>query len=184
MVCGMGSGLSNRPALIARLMRRERSRWKWLIAAGATVLVGTVSALIGPALANGGGGGGGAGETGTATHQHLDSRFSHNRYYYDRGYAVHTLSTRSVTNLVGPEGERYSVLGGNWFRWRGDWYRWWGGAWVVVDAPLGVFVTSLPAYYTTIWRSGTPYYYANETYYVWDYERNAYEVVAPPAGVE
>ena len=26
-------------------------------------------------------GGGGAGEAGTATHQHLDSRFAHNRYY-------------------------------------------------------------------------------------------------------
>jgi hypothetical protein len=159
------------------------SRCKWLVAAGATVLVATVSALIEPALA-GGGGGGGAGETGTATHQHLDSQFSHNHYYYDRGYAVHRVTPGGVANLIGPAGERYYFSGGNWFRWRGDWYRSWGGAWVVVDAPIGMFVTSLPPYYTTVWRSGTPYYYSNETYYVWDAERNEYEVVAPPRRVE
>jgi hypothetical protein len=155
------------------------SRCKWLVAAGATVLVATVAALIEPALA-GGGGGGGAGETGTATHQHLDSRFSHNRYYYDRGYAVHRVAPGGVTTLIGPAGERYYFSGGNWFRWRGDWYRFWGGAWVVVDAPIGALVTSLPPYYTTVWRSGTPYYYANETYYVWDADRNEYKVLAPP----
>jgi len=152
-------------------------RCKWLGAAGATVLVGTVAAVIQPALAGGGGGGG---EAGTATHQHLDSQFSHNRYYYDRGYAVHRVSAGGVANLVGPAGERYYFFEGNWFRWRGDWYRSWGGAWVVVDAPIGMFVTSRPPYYTTIWRSGSPYYYANETYYVWDAERNEYEVVARP----
>jgi len=148
----------------------------WLRAAGATVLVGTGSALFQHAWANGGGG---AGETGTATHQHLDSRFSHNRYYYDRGFAVHKTRTGGTT-LIAPEGERYYLVGGNWFRWRGDLYRWWGGAWVVVDAPIGVSVPLLPPHYTTIWRSGAPYYYANETYYVWRAEQNEYEVVASP----
>jgi hypothetical protein len=151
----------------------------WLAAAGAAVLVGTGSAWTQHARANGGGGGG-AGESGTATHQHLDSRFTHNRYYYDRGYAVHTPPPGGVSNLTGPNGERYYFQGGNWYRWRGDWYRCWGGAWVVVDAPVGVFVPLLPPYYTTIWSSGAPYYYANETYYVRDAERNAYEVVTPP----
>ena len=149
----------------------------WLRAAGATVLVGTGSALFQHAWANGGGG---AGETGTATHQHLDSRFSHNRYYYDRGFAVHKTRTGGTATLISPEGDRYYFVGGNWFRWRSDWYRCWGGAWAVVDAPVGVFVPLLPPYYTTIWRGGTPYYYANETYYVWHAERNEYEVVASP----
>jgi hypothetical protein len=130
---------------------------------------------------NGGGGGGGAGEWGTATHQHLDSRFSHNRYYYDRGYAVHTAPADGVSDLSGRNGERYYFQRGNWFRWRGDWYRWWGGAWVVVDAPVGVLVPLLPPYYTTIRCSGTAYYYANDTYYVWNPLQEAYQVVAPPA---
>jgi len=131
-----------------------------------------------------GGGGGGAGESGTATHQHLDSRFSHDRYYYDRGYAMHAAPAGGVADLMGPNGERFYFQGGNWYRWRGDWYRCWGGAWVVVDAPLGVFVLSLPPYYTTIWRNGVLYYYANETFYVRDAVRNAYEVTASPDAAE
>ena len=127
-------------------------------------------------------GGGGAGESGTATHQHLDSGFAHDRYYYDRGYAVHRPPAGGITNLIGRNGECYYYQGGNWFRWRGDWYRWWGGAWIVVDAPVGMLVPSLPPHYTTIGRSETPYYYANETYYVWNPERSAYEVVPAPGG--
>jgi len=155
----------------------EGQRCNWLIAAGAALVVGTGLALTQHAW--GRCGGGGAGEFGTATHQHLDSRFSHNRFYYDRGYAVHTPPAGGVANLIGLKGERYYFQGGNWYRWRGDWYRSWGGAWVVVDAPIGMFVPLLPPYYTMIWEGGTPYYYANETYYVWDAGRNEYEVVAP-----
>lgn len=151
---------------------------RWLAASVAAVLVGTGSPLLQQARANGGGG---AGEAGTATHQHLDSRFSHNRYYYDRGYAMHALRAGGVSNLSGPNGERYYFQDGNWYRWRGDWYRCWGGAWIVVDAPVGAFVPLLPPHYTTIWWNGSPYYYANETYYVRDAERGAYEVVTPPA---
>lgn len=159
----------------------EDKRCNWLVAAGATVLVGTGSALIQPAWAQSGGGGG-AGESGTATHQHLDSRFSHNRYYYDRGFAVRTPPAGGVENLIGRNGERYYFQGGNWYRWRGEWYRCWGGAWVVVDAPVGIFVPLLPPTSTTIRWNGIRYYYANETFYAWNAERNEYEVVAPPDG--
>jgi hypothetical protein len=155
----------------------KQQRCDWLAVASAAVLVTTGSALTQDTWACGGGG---AGEFGTATHQHLDSRFSHNRYYYDRGYAVHKPPAGGVANLIGPNGERYYFQGGNWYRWRGDWYRWWGGAWVVVDAPVGVFVPLLPPYYTTIRRNGIAYYYANDTYYVLNAERNEYEVVIPP----
>src|SRR6516164_2619034 len=166
-------------------MYGKRQRGNSLAAAGAVLLV-----AIGPVLTqhagahNGGGGGGGAGEAGTATHQHLDSQFSHNRYYYDRGYAVHTPPAGGVANLIGRNGERYYFQGGNWYRWRGEWYRCWGGAWVVVDAPVGMFVPVLPPYYTAISLSGTRYYYANETYYVWDTLQNEYQVVAPPDGLK
>jgi hypothetical protein len=156
----------------------RKQRCAWLAAVSAAVLLTAGSTLTQDARACGGGG---AGESGTGTHQHLDSRFSHNRYYYDRGYAVHTAPVGGVANLIGPNGERYYFQGGNWYRWRGDWYRWWGGgAWVVVDAPIGVFVPLLPPYYTTIWRSGIAYYYANETYYVLNAGRNEYEVVISP----
>jgi hypothetical protein len=166
-------------------MYGERQRGTWLTAVGAAFLFGAGSAFSQPAWShNGGGGGGGAGESGTATHQHLDSRFSHNRYYYDRGYAVHTPPAGGVANLIGRNGERYYFQGGNWYRWRGDWYRCWGGAWIVVNAPVGLFVPLLPPHSTALWSSGTRYYYANETYYVWDAERNGYEVVLPPDAIK
>jgi len=161
-------------------MYRKVKRCNWLVATGVAVLMGAGASLTRHAWANGAGGGGGGGESGTATHQHLDSGFQHNRYYYDRGYAVHTPPAGGVVDLVGRAGERYYFCRGNWFRWRGDWYRSWGGAWVVVDAPVGLLVPTLPPYYTTLWWSGTSYYYANETYYVSDAARNEYQVVAPP----
>jgi hypothetical protein len=160
---------------------KTEKRCNGVTAAVALMALGLV--LTEDAQANGGGGGGGAGEYGTATHQHLDSGFAHDRYYYDRGYAVHRPPAGGITNLLGPNGERYYFQGGNWFRWRGDWYRSWGGAWIVVNGPVGMLLPVLPPHYTTIWRSGTPYYYANETYYAWNSERSEYEVVASPGGV-
>ena len=161
-------------------MYRRKRLCNWLTAAGVAAVVGAGLAASQSTLANGGSGGGGGGEFGTATHQHLDSGFQHNHYYYDRGYAVHTPPAGGVTDLIGQSGERYYFHQGNWYRWRGDWYRFWGGAWVVVDAPLGLFVPSLPRYSTPLSWGGTSYYYANETYYVWDAARNEYEVVALP----
>jgi len=150
-----------------------------LVFAGAVILAGVAA----PGEGSAHDGGGGAGEAGSATHRHLDARFEHNRYYYDRGYAVHRPPPGGVPDLTGPEGERYYFQGGNWYRWRGDWYRSWGGAWVVVDAPEGLAVPVLPPYYATVWLNGTPYYYANDTFYRSDAERGHYIVVAPPAGL-
>ena len=110
-------------------------------------------------------------------HQHFDGRFSHNQYYYDRGYSVQRLPAGGLGELRGPDGGRY-------WRHGGDWYHWDGHAWVVSAAPVGIYVRWLPAYFTTVWWHGIPYYYANDTYYVWDDAQQAYKVVAPPEGVE
>ncbi len=132
-----------------------------------------------------GGAGAHAGE-----HQHLDSRFGHNRYYYDRGYAVHTPPDGGLANLHAPDGQRYYFHDGNWYRWRGSWDqswrwdRWWHGGWVVSPAPAGMLVPLAPPYFTVVWWGQTPYYYANDAYYVWDAARNEYQVVAPPAGLD
>jgi len=74
--------------------------------------------------------------------------------------------------------------GGRYWRHGGNWYRWDGRRWIVWGAPFGLFVSFLPWYYTTVWWDGVPYYYANDTYYVWDHAQQQYEVVAPPDGVE
>ena len=108
-------------------------------------------------------------------HQHLDSRFAHNQFYFDRGYVVREAPRTAIAIERGPEHFRYD---------RGVWYRGDGVRWVVVPAPFGVFVPILPPFYTTIWFGGVPYYYANETYYTWDDGRDEYEVVEPPPGIE
>jgi hypothetical protein len=113
---------------------------------------------------------------GGAPHQHFDSRFAHDQYYYNHGYSVH-VPPAGGHEFHGPGGERYWYHGGNWYHWR-------GGSWVVWGAPIGFFVPLLPPYYTTIWWGGVPYYYANDTYYIWDDGQQGYEVVAPPSGIE
>lgn len=118
-----------------------------------------------------------AGRAGSPPHQHFDGRFSNNHYYYNRGYSVRRPPPGSVGELRGPRGGRY------WYH-RGDWYRWRDGSWVVWGAPVGVFVPWLPPHFTTIWWYGIPYYYANDTYYIWDADRDRYQVVAPPAEVD
>ncbi|HTY93508.1 MAG TPA: DUF6515 family protein [Steroidobacteraceae bacterium] len=108
-----------------------------------------------------------------APHQHLDARFSHNHAYYDRGFVVHDLPRDRI--VVNHGGGRYYYSGGVWYAPRGPWF-------VVVAPPIGVFVPVLPPFYSTVWFGGVPYYYANDTYYVWSAPDNAYEVVDPPAG--
>ena len=110
-----------------------------------------------------------------AAHQHLDSHFGHNQYYLDHGHAVHGLPAGGYR--VDRGGERYWYHGGHWYH-RG------GFGWAVDGAPFGAFVWFLPAYYTTVWYAGVPYYYANDTYYAWNDPMGEYEVVQPPPDIE
>jgi hypothetical protein len=103
--------------------------------------------------------------------EHYDARYSHNYYYPSRGAYVTTLPRAPVV-ITRP--------GGNYYYAGGVWYRPYGGSYVVVGAPIGVFVPVLPAYYTTLWVGGVPYYYANDTYYTWSADQNGYQVVDPP----
>jgi len=124
------------------------------------------------------------GQSRGGAHQHFDKRFSHNQYYYDHGYAVRRLPPGAFGDFHDRDGGRYWYHRGDYYRYRGGWYRWWGGAWVVWGPPIGLFVPILPPYFTTVWLGGFPYYYANDTYYIWDDGQQQYEVVEPPGGIE
>jgi hypothetical protein len=100
---------------------------------------------------------------------HHDMRFGHDHFYPSRGYYVRGLPRDRI--VVG--GGRYYVSGGVWYASRGP-------GWVVVGAPVGVYVPLLPVGYSTVYFGGVPYYYANDTYYQWVPEQNQYETVAPP----
>jgi len=102
----------------------------------------------------------------------MDGRFGHNHYYPSRGYYVRDLP-RDRIYVNGPRG-RFWYSGGVWYNYGPRGY-------VVVGAPVGLFVPVLPPYYTTVWYGGVPYYYANDSYYVWRESSSQYEVVDAPA---
>src|SRR5262249_17831103 len=102
---------------------------------------------------------------------HMDGRFGHNHYYPERGYYVHDLPRdRIIVN--GPRG-RYWYGGGVWYSYGPRGY-------VVIGAPIGLFVPVLPPYYTTVWVAGVPYYSPTDSDYAWREGTGQYEVVAPP----
>ncbi len=106
---------------------------------------------------------------------HFDNRFSHNQYYHDRGYSVPGVPHSAYEIHHGPN--TYFYHGGEWYGRRGS-------VSVVIGAPIGAFVPVLPPFYSTVWWSGVPYYYADDTYYEWNTGVNEYEVVDPPTGIE
>ena len=102
---------------------------------------------------------------------HVDARFGHNHYYPERGVYFHDLPRDRI--IVNGPRSRYWYSGGAWYSYGPRGY-------VVIGAPVGLFVPVLPPYYTTVWVGGMPYYYANDSYYVWRESSGQYEVVAPP----
>jgi len=155
-------------------MYRKGNSPLWLALAGVLAITMTTQTIGQHA---GGTARAGPGPAAGGANQHFDGRFSHNHYYYNHGYTVHRAPPGGFGEFHGHDGGRY------WYR-GGDWYRWRGGAWVVWGAPFGLFVPVLPPYFTTVWWNGVPYYYSNDTYYLWDDSRGEYEVVAPPDGIE
>lgn len=103
--------------------------------------------------------------------RYYDNRYDHGHYYPSRGSYVSTLPYRHV--IVHHRHERY-------YYGDGIWYRPYGGRYIVTRPAIGLFVTFLPAYATTVWFGGDPYYYANDVYYAWRPSRREYEVVDPP----
>jgi hypothetical protein len=112
-------------------------------------------------------------ERGVAREAHFDGRYQHNRSYPERGFVTRELPGGAIA--VNQFDHRYWYAGGVW-------YGPYGGRWIVVAPPIGVFVPFLPAFYTTVWFGGIPYYYANDAYYVWQDSGHGYEVVDPPPG--
>lgn len=104
----------------------------------------------------------------------FDKRYSHDRYYPRSGVNIKVLPHHHYRV---PYRDSYYYFSG------GVWYRPSGSLYVVVRPPIGVYVPILPVFYTTIWYHGVPYYYANDVYYVWRPDRNAYMVTEPPPDI-
>lgn len=104
----------------------------------------------------------------------FDKRFDHNRSYPKEGLRIDRLPQRRHPI-------RYHDR--SYFYFSGTWYLPSGPSYVVVRPPVGIVVPVLPPFYTTIWFSGVPYYYANDVYYVWRPDLSGYEVTEPPTDI-
>lgn len=101
----------------------------------------------------------------------FDNRYRHDRYYPPRGQIVDRLPNHPIA--IPHRDARYYFHGGAWYRPEGSRF-------IVVAPPIGLGISFLPPYYTTLWVGGAPYYYADEVYYSWRPERREYVVVEPP----
>ncbi len=90
-------------------------------------------------------------------HWVFDTRFHHNHYYPEVGYALTVLPAGNVA---------ITFRGGRYFFHSGVWYQPTPAGYVVVRAPVGAVVPVLPPGYTTVVMGVVPYYYANDVYYV------------------
>jgi hypothetical protein len=105
----------------------------------------------------------------------VDVRYGRNQSYLDRGVVVGSLPHAAAAVSYGPD--HY------WFS-DGTWYRAQGARFVVTAPPIGIIVPVLPTYYVTVMIGGIPYYYANDTHYVWRNSDHGYQVVEPPPGAD
>ena len=104
----------------------------------------------------------------------FDRRYHHDHYYPSRGFVYGTLPHGALSVGYG---------GGNYFFHGGVWFRPWGGRYVVVTPPVGIYLPVLPPDYATVWIGGAPYYYADGVYYA-QAPGQGYVVVAPPPGAD
>ena len=50
----------------------------------------------------------------------------------------------------------------------------------MVTPPVGLVISVLPPYYSTVWYGGVPYYYADSVYYTYQPDQGGYAVAPPP----
>ena len=104
----------------------------------------------------------------------MDERYRHDHYYPRHGYVVTALPRHY---------DRIRYRDRDYFYFSGVWYINNGVSFQVIAPPIGIIVPVLPSFYTTLWIGGIPYYYANNTYYVWRPDQSGYEVTEPPSSI-
>jgi hypothetical protein len=86
---------------------------------------------------------------------------------------------RYVNTLPGGY-RQYNWNGRPYYHYGGAWYRPYGNRYVIVGAPYGLFVSYLPSYYSSFWFGGTRYFYADDTYYLYEPAQRGYVVTRSP----
>ena len=85
-----------------------------------------------------------------------------------------------VVQRLPPGYRQYNWGGSPYYNHGGRWYRPYGVSYVIVGAPYGLFMPYLPSYYTTFWFGGSRYFFADDTYYLYEPTRHGYVVTHSP----
>lgn len=93
--------------------------------------------------------------------------------FHKIGYRINVLPRSYIRIMIG---------GFPYFYYTGVFYRPFGTGYIVVAAPIGAFVDTLPDGFIAFSIGLSTYYYVNDTYYLWDEAREGYLVVDEPAG--
>ena len=96
-------------------------------------------------------------------------------HYHPIGHRVRYLPKLHVSVVVG---------GFSYFYFGGVFYQPFGSSYIVVGAPIGALVSTLPAGFIAFSIGPSTFYYINDTYYVWDEPRQGYFVIEKPAGAD
>jgi hypothetical protein len=163
------------------------------------LLAGLLSAVVLSASAfaqhgGGGGGGGHAGGGGGGGHAGGGAHAVAGGGHYGGGYGGYHgggYGYGGYRGGYGYGGYRGGYGYGGWhggygyggYGWRGGWgCCGWGWGWGGLG--LGLYFASLPLYYNTYYWGGVPYYYSDNTYYIYDPNSKQYQTVAPPQEVQ
>jgi len=116
-------------------------------------------------------------------YKHWHGHRYHGPRYYSRGSWGPRVSIGFVAPVL-PFGYVSLAVGSRPYYYHGGhFYRPAPSGYVVVSAPLGASVVSLPASAVRVEIGGAIYYQNANTYYQWQPASHAYVVVPPPAGV-
>jgi hypothetical protein len=107
--------------------------------------------------------------------QVFDARYNHGRYYPAVGTLRPDLPVGYHPYFHGSD--RFFFAGGVWYAPRGPGF-------AVVAPPVGLVIGVLPAYYSTVWFAGVPYYYADNVYYTQAPDQSGYVVSDPPPNAD
>jgi hypothetical protein len=108
------------------------------------------------------------------THAMAAGHFGGGAIGHAGGVGVHGGAFRAGPGYRGGYGWR----GGYGYGWRGGYWGGYGFGWGW--PAYGLFLGALPFYYSTVWWNGVPYYYADDSYYIWNGAANGYQSVPPP----
>jgi hypothetical protein len=115
--------------------------------------------------------------------------YDRGRDYYRRGrhYDYRRAYKRDFVVKIVPRGAVVIPFRGHryhYHRSHGYFYRPISSSFVVVAPPIGIIVPVLPAYYSTVYVRGVPYYKCDDSYYVWSDRDRGYRVVNAPVEEE